>query len=308
MGRGTEVDRVILRTSSHLSTINTRVISAICISMKARRYCWTLNNPTDAEKTAIRSIDPAGDIRYLICGNETAGTGTPHLQGYLELRSPQRVNRVKDLLGSQRIHLEACNGTPAQNIEYCSKEGDIFHEFGTHGGQQGRRSDLAEIQSLLDRGEPLVNVAALHFGAFCRYSKAWCSYLALHAAPRDFRTQVVWHYGRTGSGKSRGVFQESQNLCQRSVCWLPDQTLTWFDGYEGHKGVVIDDFDGRAPIALLLRLFDRYPLKVPVKGSFVEWRPRIVWVTSNESPRSLYGHQNQYDALVRRIDEIKEVN
>lgn len=267
-----------------------------------------MNNPTDDERLAIRALGEDGEIRYLVCGDEVAGTGTPHLQGYLELRAPQRVNHVKGILGSQRIHMEVCRGTPDQNVEYCKKEGRVFHEFGTYAGRQGRRTDLIEIQELLDSGESLVNVAQSHFGAFCRYSKAWCSYLALHAEPRNFRTQVVWHYGRTGSGKSRGVFQESQNLCQDSVCWLPDQTLTWFDGYNGHKGVVIDDFDGRAPIALLLRLFDRYPLKVPVKGSFVEWRPRIVWITSNESPRSLYGHQHQYDALIRRIDEEKEIN
>ncbi|AXH74443.1 MAG: putative viral replication protein [Circoviridae sp.] len=276
--------------------------------MKARRYCWTLNNPTDEERRAIRAMDQGGEVRYLVCGNEIASTGTPHLQGYMELRTPQRVNHVKRLLGSERVHMEACRGTPDQNVQYCKKEGDVFHEFGTVTGHQGRRTDLLEVQELLDSGEPLVNVARSHFGAFCRYSKALCSYLALHAEPRNFRTQVVWHYGRTGSGKSKGVYEESEALCPGSVCWLPDQTLAWFDGYSGHKGVVIDDFDGRAPIALLLRLFDRYPLKVPVKGSFVEWRPRIVWITSNESPRSLYGHQNQFDALLRRVDEIKEVN
>lgn len=272
--------------------------------MKARRYCFTLNNPTDGERASLGQLSLGGRIRYLVCGNEVAASGTRHLQGYLELDSPQRINAVKGILGVDRVHLEAARGTPHQAAEYCKKEGDIFLEFGTYSAGQGRRNDLSEVQSDINSGETLVGIANKYFGAFIKYGKGIRSYFALHDKPRDFRTQVVWMWGPTGTGKSRTAHEESQNLCNGSVCWLPDQTLTWFDGYESHKGCVIDDFDGKAPIALLLRLFDRYPMKVPIKGGFVEWRPRIVWITSNESPEAMYGGQHQYAALLRRIDEI----
>ncbi|QMW68779.1 replication-associated protein [Crucivirus-298] len=275
--------------------------------MAARRYCWTLNNPTDDERRRIRSIDGDNLVGYIICGNEVGQSGTPHLQGYLELKSPQRINRVKRILGVDRVHLEAARGTPTQAAEYCKKEGDTFHEAGAI-SRQGKRNDLLTLQESIDGGASVMDIAREHFGSFIKYGKGIRGYLALHVQPRDWRTQVVWWHGPTGTGKSRRAHTESQNLCPNSVCWLPDQTLTWFDGYEGHKGVIIDDFDGRAPIAQLLRLFDRYPLKVAIKGGFVEWVPRIIWVTSNKCPEDMYGDHHQWDALRRRIDEIDEIN
>ncbi len=94
----------------------------------------------------------------------------------------------------------------------------------------------------------------------------------------------MWIYGPTGSGKSRRAHRESEALCPGSVLWLPDQSLRWFDGYNGHKGLVLDDFTGDAELPFLLRLLDRYPLKVPIKGGFMEFVGRIVWITSNFSP------------------------
>ena len=41
----------------------------------SRRYCFTLNNPTDAEKL---SLDQLGDsCRYLVLGFEVGESGTP---------------------------------------------------------------------------------------------------------------------------------------------------------------------------------------------------------------------------------------
>lgn len=33
---------------------------------------------------------------------------------------------------------------------------------------------------------------------------------------------------------------------------------------------------------------DRYPLKVPIKGDFVQWAPRKIWFTSNLPPHEWY--------------------
>jgi len=244
-----------------------------------------------------------------LVGRELGEGGTPHLQGYVEFTRPTRMEAVKTILGTRTAHLEIARGTPAQNKEYCNKENNILVDFGTTGREsQGTRTDLSAVKSVLDSGGSLRDVADLDFGAYVKYHRAFEAYARLRRnEPRDFRTQCVWAWGPTGSGKSRYANEESARLSGGDVAWIADPTLQWFEPYGGHKGVVLDDFDGRAPIAMLLRIIDRYSLLVPVKGGYVNWCPRIIWITSNFSPSELYGNERQYDALRRRIDEVKKI-
>lgn len=274
----------------------------------SRRWCFTLNNWTPDEFEAIRAAMESGACRYGIVGREVAESGTPHLQGYVEFSTTQRLSAVKRLLCADRLHGEISRGTGREASEYCKKEGD-FLEFGRLGGGQGARNDLLEVKSMLDVGSSMLDVASEHFQQYCRYRKAFECYAALKIPVRSWRTQVIWFWGRTRSGKSRLAHAESQALCGGDVAWLADTTCQWFEPYRGNKGVIMDDMDGRAPISYLLRIFDRYEMLVPVKGGFVQWSPRIVWCTSNHSPEVLYGHCGEhYAALLARIDEIKEFN
>lgn len=83
----------------------------------------------------------------------------------------------------------------------------------------------------------------------------------------------------------------------------------WFDGYTGQNIVLFDDFDsGQCSYRLLLKLLDRYPLSVQVKGGCVNWRPRIVYITSNRDPSMWYTEEPNIDALLRRIDVTISMN
>lgn len=99
---------------------------------QAKRWLFTLNNPDQD--------DPADMIQYkyvdyMIMGKETCPTtGTPHIQGYAIFKDPQRISSLKKIL--PRAHWEKANGTPQQNINYCSKgdqpkeEWDLYKEKG----------------------------------------------------------------------------------------------------------------------------------------------------------------------------------
>jgi hypothetical protein len=81
----------------------------------------------------------------------------------------------------------------------------------------------------------------------------------------------------------------------------------WFDGYEGQKLVLFDDFDkGQISFRLLLRLLDRYPMQVPIKGGFVEWCPRVIYITSNLGPARWYPSED-YMVLHRRLDVVQNM-
>lgn len=278
-------------------------------SLQSKKWCFTLNNYTEDEFQRIQSSIESDDVQYAVVGRECGISGTPHLQGFVVFMRKKALGGVKASLGSARLHLETARGSPSQAAEYCKKEGD-FIERGTIGGvtSQGSRTDLAKIQKLVKSGASMSEIADEEFSSFIRYHRGIMLYASLRTPRRTWRTQAVWFHGPTGSGKSRRAYTESHALCNGSVAYIGDSSLKWFDPYSGEKGVVLDDFDGSAPISLLLRAIDRYPMRVPIKGGFVEWAPRIIWITSNFSPADLYGSQPQWDALRRRLDEVELIN
>lgn len=80
----------------------------------------------------------------------------------------------------------------------------------------------------------------------------------------------------------------------------------WWDGYDGQETVLLDDYTGWLPMAVLLRLLDRYPMTGQVKGGQTWLRMKTIIITSN------FGYQEWYkdpttrflDALQRRIHTI----
>ena len=92
----------------------------------AKRWCFTLNNYTDDEICSIVPIITK-KCSIGIIGKEVGENGTPHLQGYIEFKSKTRpLTHFK----SKRIHWEKCKGNRDSNIEYCSKEGNVFFYHG----------------------------------------------------------------------------------------------------------------------------------------------------------------------------------
>jgi hypothetical protein len=273
---------------------------------RAHNWCFTINNYNDDELQALRgSVERL--CRYAVVGKEVGESGTPHLQGYVQFTQRYRLTGVAKLAGFARAHLAVSRGTPEQAADYCKKDGDIAFEFGSI-SHQGQRTDLAEIKEQLDEGVPMRTIAESNFSKYLLYRKSFQAYRMLRINPRSFRTQVCWFFGPTGTGKSRRCFAEASYFSNGDCCSISDLSLKWFEPYAGHKTVIFDDFKGLAEISMLLRLWDRYPLQVPIKGGFVEWVPRIVYVSSNYHPAAFYGTDGQYPALLRRIDLIEEID
>lgn len=271
---------------------------------RGSRWCFTLNNYTADDINRLLELESSGKVSYLVCGKEVGQEGTRHLQGFCITKRSFRLNGIKALLGSNGVHCERAQGTNQQASEYCKKEGDFF-EFGSFPRGPGSRTDLETIGAELVRGDSVTSVAERHPGAYLRLHRGFRALSNLFAPDRNHRTQYVWAYGTTRTGKSSWIHEESQRLTGGSVYWCANASLTWLDGYEQHKGVVLDDYNGEIPIALLLKFLDRYPLRLPVKGDHVKFNARIVWISSQYHPEHFYGRLgDQYDALLERIDEI----
>lgn len=271
-----------------------------------RRFCFTLNNYTEAEISGIQqSCANNACIRFLVYGREVGQHGVPHLQGYMELDVPKRPGAVKALLATDRVHIENAAGSAEQNRQYCSKEDADPFTHGTPSRGQGARNDLSAVCDLVTEGANLARIFQEHPTVVLKYHKGIQRCIELRSVPREHQTQFIWRFGSTGTGKSRDTHNESKAMSNNDVSWLSDVSCQWFDGYvSGSRGAVLDEFDGSVKLRFLLRLLDRYPIKVPIKGGFVEWNPRIVWITSQFSPEHYYGADEQWLALVRRFRDF----
>jgi len=272
---------------------------------QARRWCFTWNNYTQLDYDGIKSgrTLAGGNVRYLIMGREVGASGTSHLQGYVEFSRPTRLNACKRILGGESIHLEVARGSRDQGIEYCQKEDVDAYEYGQRSsGGQGKRSDLSAVVESVKSGKSVRDICADHGESFIKYHRGIERLMGCLSLPRDFPTNFIWRWGKTGAGKSRDTHAESQGLCNGRVAWIPDVSLKWFDGIStDSRGIVLDEFDGTCSLAYLLKVLDRYPLKVPIKGGFVEFRARWVFITSQFRPVQYYGGDAQWPALCRRF-------
>jgi len=121
---------------------------------QAKRWCFTLNNYTDEDLEKFQSLPSV--VTYVIYGKEVGENGTPHLQGYLELKTKRRMNGVKEMLCS-RVHLEVAKGTQEENKKYCSKQdvsfyekGEPFNDGGSYQVQRWEEADKAAREGRLD--------------------------------------------------------------------------------------------------------------------------------------------------------------
>ena len=120
--------------------------------------------------------------------------------------------------------------------------------------------------------------------------------------------RVIVLYGDTGVGKTRSVFRAHDIHSIYTLEKVGGHEL-WFDGYTNQEVLLIDDFYGWVKYHCLLRLLDGYPMKLPVKCSFVYKAWKYVYITSNKKPEDWYAAEfHPYEPLRRRFDRILEVN
>lgn len=126
---------------------------------RCRRVQFTLNNPTAEEKAALLAVTPDNSrLVYFIAYNECVAT--PHLQGYFEVTGNLLgIGECKAIPGLKRAHFETAKGSGEQNVVYCTKDGNKFHQFGKLGKErqsQGSRTGGQNEQLKFDTWAQLI--------------------------------------------------------------------------------------------------------------------------------------------------------
>lgn len=258
-----------------------------------RSWIFTLNNYQPADIDSIKEWE----VNKLTVGKEVGESGTPHLQGAVSFKKTKRFTALKKLLPT--AHWEKLRGGE-KAYEYCRKEGDVAIDIK---GKQGRRSDLQHVMKRIKTGDTWGAIYEDHPGDMLRYERGFRKY-KFHCdadKAKSFRKlEVLVYWGDTGTGKTRKAYEENPDAYMISGDQLKKG---WWDGYESHKTLIIDEYDSQVNCTWMLRLLDGYKLRLATKGGHTWALWDKVIITSNIAPDQWHGQaKDQHKkALARRI-------
>jgi len=300
------------------SITDTSIRSDPVAMAKVRHWCFTAYSLPEPDGSGFSVPDTHIDFVYCVYQAEQCpDTGRLHYQGYIEFKKQKTMSQVKALCTDNTMHLESRKGTRQEARAYCMKEdtrypGAEFLEFGVWKDvAQGKRSDLDDIYKKVKEGRTCREIADAHPGSYMRYHKAIAHVRQLEVVDKPTREvdlSVMLMIGKPGTGKTRFAYSMSEE--QGSTIWAvpvkAGKTL-WFDNYQGEDIVLLDDFSGGMALDQFLRLVDRYPVQVEVKGGHIWWCPKRIIITTNVHPKDWWDYSKRADSLAavkRRIHQV----
>lgn len=250
----------------------------------------------------------ASEFQYLAYGEEVCPTtGRKHYQGFCYNAKDQRWPWWFKRLTPANFRF--CKGTLQDNETYCAKEGS-YHHFGIKPMGNGHKRSLATFCERLQQGEDFEELVCEDPVTACQYhnglkavARCLTNKRMKDARPDRVKPEVIYIYGPSGTGKSDYAHIRYPDLYDVSDADL----YKWKDEYRGEETVLYDNLS-LTPTnfnkTALLREIDKYAIRCPVKGGFVNWRPKRIFITSIFSPAQLataFDHETEF---LRRITTV----
>jgi hypothetical protein len=275
-------------------------------------------------------------VQYLIYQRERCPTtGREHFQGFVIFKKRRVLSMAKTLLNLPTAHFEPRMGSREEARNYCRKhetrvEGPWeFGRFpdslgsepgcGSHfssnnnndGGSAPSAQKWLRLRSMIAGGAKFSQLFEFDPKFVMTHLKGVYELFKFFSPPRMEMTVGIWIYGASGVGKSTFAADFGRKF-NGSIFWKAPG-CKWFDGYGGETVCVLDDYrpapaDEGFDFPFLLRLVDRYPLKVEVKHGMVEFTSRYVIVTTPYSIESTFPSlsPNALEQLHRRFPHVYE--
>lgn len=271
-----------------------------CETSKSWAPC-TLHNYDDGDIEWLKSLE----CTVMVVAKEICPeTGTPHLQFSVTFRRAYSFAAMKKMHSRVSWHMQKCK----QDNNYCRKRDSEVIIDRDERKAKGARSDIAVVKQLVQETHSMAAVVDVATSVqSIRMAEAWLKY---HEAKRPISPAPEIHvrWGPPGTGKTRYVWDKYP----LDEVFQPT-SYKWWEGYDGHKVVLIDEFRANwCTFGQLLRLLDRYPYTVEVKGGSRQIQATVWYITSSLHPRDWYdpGHFNaseRVEQLLRRLTTVTEV-
>lgn len=281
--------------------------------IRAKRWCFTLNNPsaddiahwigTPSDGAQI----PLGHIEYMIFQEERGANGTLHWQGFLILKEQRSLAWIKRNI-SQKAHFEITRGSIEQARDYCRKEdtytGGLRHEYGhfperPKAGKASERleaaaAELDEIKEGYKRPREVPSMTLLQCGFIPAYKELTADILG----PYRPELKIITMVGPPASGKS---FCIQKNFPGHGRCICGNNGV-WFQNPLADV-MVFEEFCGQIQLQRMLQYLDPYPLALEVKGGMRPAMYTLVIITSNTPPSGWY-KGDEFGAPGKRTDAL----
>ncbi len=250
-------------------------------------------------------LEPRENVQFIIIGEEICpDSKRDHLQGYCEVKNKMSLQKIKEMFDDWTVHIEKRKGTQAEAIKYCMKDG----KYQTNGKRkiQGKRNDLtAAIAHLQEHSSMAMLMQEIPNYQAARFGQLW---LTFNERCRESKPYVTWIHGPPGTGKTRAALAYADTFKKTGLrTWWAGENLQWWQGYDAHEIIIIDDFRAEfCSFSKLLRVLDRYPFFVEYKGGSRQLLATKIVITCPSHPSDVYALDENTDQLLRRIDSIIE--
>lgn len=215
----------------------------------ARRHNFVWNNYTQANVDHLKSLT-GDDCDYIVFGYELAPTtGTPHLQGYVEWRTPKKGSTVKNKfdprLGKRSpVSLLLCDADREYCINYCKKSeskdpnvAEPFYEFIHKEKQQGKRNDYTRVYDDIVDTPDFAKIAKIHPEMCIKHSAGIKAVIEAHAEAHALEELRAEYDGcRLMKWQHKLRKELLYPAHDRNIIWYVDDTGNGSRNRGGNKG------------------------------------------------------------------------
>lgn len=302
---------------------------------RAKNFMGTLyfkeDPPADAYEQAcqlfIEHVKSFSQYRGLSFQMEKAPTtGRLHLQWNILFKDKVSFTKLKTDLEvyGKSPHIEV-TARPMDAWDYTSKsETRVCGPFQDGEGpkKSGQRTDLVgfveDCKALAGFGDDKKSeeFEMKHLGVQAKYPRFYEKYVGKYEPKRSWKTRTFVFWGEPGTGKTRFahyLFQKMAFAASDEVkkdvysasSYPPSRSghIAWFVGYDQHRFVLFDEYEGQYPLSLFKELTGDMMFRVKIGNGQSErqWVPLLLIICSNSDPKTWYGLRND---VFRRLDAV----
>ena len=283
----------------------------------------TINNPIEKGYThheiKRRLVDHFKTISYICMADERGSCYHTHIFAYFSSRV--RWSTVKKHF--TEAHIDLVQGLPSECIQYVSKSGKwkdsekeetkiegTFEEWGNRPHDTlGKKADMSLLYEMVKNGMSNSEILAMNQDYILQIDKLDKLRTMLltdkYKNTRRLDLKVIYMYGATGSGKTRGILAKHGDS---NVYRITDYQHP-FDGYNCQPVIVFDEFRSQLRISDMLNYCDIYPIELPSRYANKFACYDTVYIVSNLCLEQQYEYVQQenlesWNAFLRRIHEV----
>lgn len=289
-----------------------------------RKYQLTFNNPLDHGFSHDEIKDIIGKFKsttYWCMSDEVGESGTPHTHLYIVFENGVLWDTLQKRFNG--AHIEIANGTSQENRDYVFKEGkwladpkgetnirDTHEEYGDLPIERpGKRNDLDMLYDMIKNGLSNYEILEqnpkylLHIDKIEKGRKIYQEETFKNTW-RDLEVVYIW--GCTGAGKTRGV---KEKYGYSNVYSVTDYAHP-FDGYQGQDVILFEEFRSNIRISDMLVYLDGYPVDLPCRYANKVACFTKVYFCTNIDLRAQYrdiqiDYPETWEAFLRRVNRVK---